>query len=47
MNDYHLVKVAAKTKQPLILSTGLSTMDEIANAVYFANIIGYTDLLLY
>ena len=34
MNDYNLVKVAAKTKKPLILSTGLSTMDEIENAVF-------------
>ena len=36
MNDYNLVKVAAKTKKPLILSTGLSTISEIENAVFVA-----------
>ena len=46
MNDYNLVKVAAKTKKPLILSTGLSTMDEIENAVYVAKKNGCKDLTL-
>ena len=46
MNDYNLVKVAAKTKKPLILSTGLSTMDEIENAVFIAKKNGCKDLTL-
>lgn len=46
MNDYNLVKVAAKTKKPLILSTGLSTMDEIENAVFVAKKNGCKDLTL-
>ena len=46
MNDYNLVKVAAKTKKPLILSTGLSNMDEIENAVYIAKKNGCKDLTL-
>ena len=46
MNDYNLVKVAAKTKKPLILSTGLSNMDEIENAVFVAKKNGCKDLTL-
>ena len=46
MNDYNLVKVAAKTKKPLILSTGLSTMDEIEGAVDVAKRNGCKDLTL-
>ena len=46
MNDYNLVKVAAKTKKPLILSTGLSTMSEIENAVFVAKKNGCKDLTL-
>jgi sialic acid synthase SpsE len=46
MNDYNLVKVAAKTKKPLILSTGLSTMSEIENAVNVAKKNGCKDLTL-
>ena len=46
MNDYNLVKVAAKTKKPLILSTGLSTMTEIENAVFVAKKNGCKDLTL-
>ena len=46
MNDYNLVKVAAKSKKPLILSTGLSTMDEIENAVHVAKKNGCKDLTL-
>lgn len=46
MNDYNLVKEAAKTKKPLILSTGLSTMSEIENAVHIAKKNGCNDLTL-
>jgi len=46
MNDYNLVKEAAKTKKPLILSTGLSNMDEIKNAVLIAKQNGCKDLTL-
>jgi len=46
MNDYSLIKAAAKTKKPLILSTGLSTMDEIENAIFIAKKNGCTDLTL-
>ena len=46
MNDYNLVKVAAKTKKPLILSTGLSSMNEIEKAVFIAKKNGCNDLTL-
>jgi len=46
MNDYNLIKAAAKTKKPLILSTGLSNMDEVKNAVLIAKKNGCTDLTL-
>jgi pseudaminic acid synthase len=46
MNDYNLVKAAAKTTKPLILSTGLSTMSEIENAVLIAKKNGCIDLTL-
>ena len=46
MNDYNLIKVAAKTKKPLILSTGLSSMDEIEKAVSIARSNGCRDLTL-
>ena len=46
MNDYNLVKVAAKTKKPLILSTGLSSLDEIKKAIYIAKKYGCSDLTL-
>lgn len=46
MNDYNLVKTAAKTKKPLILSTGLSNFKEISKAVLVAKKNGCTDLTL-
>ncbi|MDC0327908.1 pseudaminic acid synthase [Candidatus Pelagibacter sp.] len=46
MNDCNLVKVAAKTKKPLILSTGLSNMKEIEKAVFVAKKNGCKDLTL-
>ncbi len=46
MNDSNLVKVAAKTKKPLILSTGLSTMSEIKKSVVIAKKYGCKDLTL-
>lgn len=46
MNDYNLVKTAAKTKKPLILSTGLSSMSEIERAVSIAKKNGCEDLTL-
>ena len=46
MNDYNLVKTAALTKKPLILSTGLSKMTEIKKAVKIARKYGCKDLTL-
>ena len=46
MNDYNLVKTVAKTKKPLILSTGLSSMPEIEKAVSIAKKNGCKDLTL-
>ena len=46
MNDFNLVKIAAKTEKPLILSTGLSNMDEIEKAVKIAKKNGCRDLTL-
>lgn len=46
MNDYNLVKTAAKTKKPLILSTGLSNELEIKEAVKVAKQNGCKDLTL-
>ena len=46
MNDYNLVKTAAKTKKPLILSTGLSSLSEIQKAVSIAKKNGCQDLTL-
>lgn len=46
MNDYNLVKVAAKTKKPLILSTGMSNISEIDKAVETAKKYGCKDLTL-
>tara|TARA_S200000501_G_C20855412_1_gene757525 strand:- start:53 stop:1084 length:1032 start_codon:yes stop_codon:yes gene_type:complete len=46
MNDLNLVKTAALTKKPIILSTGLSNMNEIKKAVYTAKKYGCNDLTL-
>jgi len=46
MNDYNLVKTAAITKKPLILSTGLSNISEIDKAVQIAKKNGCKDLTL-
>ncbi len=46
MNDFNLIKTAAKTKKPLILSTGLSNMSEINQAVNIAKKYGCKDLTL-
>ncbi len=46
MNDYNLVKTAAQTKKPLILSTGLSCEFEIKKAVKVAKQNGCKDLTL-
>ena len=46
MNDYNLVKTAANTKKPLILSTGLSSMEEVEKAVLVARRNGCKDLTL-
>tara|TARA_B100000900_G_C20560344_1_gene708619 strand:- start:79 stop:1110 length:1032 start_codon:yes stop_codon:yes gene_type:complete len=46
MNDLNLVKTAALTKKPIILSTGLSNMLEIKKAVYTAKKNGCSDLTL-
>ncbi len=46
MNDYNLIKTAAITNKPLILSTGLSNMTEINRAVKIARKYGCKDLTL-
>ncbi len=46
MNDHNLVKTAANTKKPLILSTGLSSMEEVEKAVLVARKNGCKDLTL-
>ena len=46
MNDASLVKAVAKTKKPIILSTGLANMKEIGNSVKIAKKYGCKDLTL-
>ena len=46
MNDYNLIKTAAKTKKPLIISTGLASIIEIDKAVKIAKKNGCKDLTL-
>ena len=46
MNDYNLIKSAAKTKKPLIISTGMSDLNEIGQAVKIAKKFGCKDLTL-
>ena len=36
MNDTNLVKEIAKTKKPIIMSTGLASLNEITNSVKIA-----------
>tara|TARA_B100001121_G_scaffold279397_1_gene270606 strand:+ start:881 stop:1519 length:639 start_codon:yes stop_codon:yes gene_type:complete len=46
MNDVSLIKAVAKTKKPIILSTGLANMKEIGNSVKIAKKYGCKDLTL-
>ena len=36
MTDLNLIKQVAKTKKPMIISTGMASIDEIAEAYYTA-----------
>ena len=44
--DLELIKYAASTKKPMIISTGMGTLQEIADAVDTARLYGCTDLTL-
>jgi pseudaminic acid synthase len=44
ITDYSLIEYAAKTKKPLIISTGIATIDEMLDAVNIAK--KYTDVAL-
>ncbi len=46
MNDLNLVKKAASTRKPLIISTGLASLDEISKTVKVAKRYGCKDLSL-
>ncbi len=46
MNDTNLVKEIAKTKKPIIMSTGLASLNEITNSVKIAKKNGCKDLTL-
>lgn len=46
MNDTNLVKEIAKTKKPIIMSTGLASLNEIINSVKIAKKNGCKDLTL-
>ena len=46
MNDLNLVKKAASTRKPLIISTGLASLDEISKTVKIAKKYGCKDLSL-
>ena len=46
MNDLNLVKKIALTKKPMIISTGLATLQEIKKTVYIAKKYGCTDITL-
>ena len=46
MTDFSLIKKIAKTKKPIIISTGLSTLEEIKKTVLFARKNGAKDIAL-
>ena len=46
MTDFSLIKKIAKTKKPIIISTGLSTLEEIKKTVVFAKKNGAKDIAL-
>ena len=46
MNDLNLVKKAASTRKPLIISTGLASLEEISKTVKVARKYGCKDLSL-
>ena len=46
MTDLNLVKQVAKTKKPMIISTGMASIDEIAEAYYTAKKNGCRDITL-
>ena len=46
MNDVNLIKKVAKTKKPIIISTGMASLDEISRAYKVAKINGCKDITL-
>ena len=46
MNDLDLIKKIAKTKKPIIISTGMASLDEISEAFYTAKKFGSKDITL-
>ena len=46
ITDYSLIKSICKTKKPIIISTGLSNLDEIENTISFAKKNGCKDIAL-
>ena len=46
MTDLNLIKQVAKTKKPMIISTGMASIDEIAEAYYTAKKNGCRDITL-
>ncbi len=46
MNDYALIKYIAKTKKPVIISTGMSSLEEIKSTYNFSKKAGIKDLTM-
>ena len=46
MNDFPLIKKISKTKKPIIISTGLASLDEIKKTVFFARKNGIKQIAL-
>ena len=46
MNDLNLIKKVAKTRKPVIISTGMATLDEISRSFYVAKNNGCKDITL-
>ena len=46
MNDLELIKKIAKTKKPIIISTGMASLDEISEAYHAAKKFGSKDITL-
>ena len=47
LTDIHLIKYVAKTQKPMLISTGMGSLEEIEEAVKVARDAGNRDLLLF